>query len=110
MSPLKPSLSIKLFLFVATTLLSNLHHTLAQQLTTARILLYTATADFRHDSIPTAIQALKNQSGNYDVEFDATEDGGTFTEEGLEGYDAVMWVSTTGEGAFEVDCCLVAVV
>lgn len=73
---------------------------LAQQLNTAKILLYTATADFRHDSIPTAIQALQNQShsGNYNVQFDATEDKSKFADENLANYDAIMYVSTTGEG------------
>lgn len=65
---------------------------------TARILLYTATADFRHDSIPTAIQALHNSSAKYNVQFDATEDMTKFNDENLALYDALMFVSTTGEG------------
>jgi hypothetical protein len=80
-------------------LLSLAFDCIAQQQTTARILLYTATADFRHDSIPTAIQSLKNQSNAFNVQFDATEDKSRFTDDGLGGYDAIMWVSTTGEGA-----------
>ena len=72
----------------------------AQQIATARILLYTATADFRHDSIPTAIQALHNQSAKYNIQFDATEDMSKFTDENLALYDALMFVSTSGEGAF----------
>ena len=75
-----------------------------QQRATAHILLYTATAGFRHDSIPTAIQALQNQSresgGNFSIRFDATEDSGRFRDDVLEGYDAVMFVSTTGEGTY----------
>ncbi|EJD06747.1 class I glutamine amidotransferase-like protein [Fomitiporia mediterranea MF3/22] len=74
---------------------------MAQQKSTARILLYTATADFRHDSIPTAIRALQNQSesagGKFNVQFDSTEDRTKFTEDNLAGYDAIMFVSTTGE-------------
>ncbi|KLO13044.1 class I glutamine amidotransferase-like protein, partial [Schizopora paradoxa] len=69
----------------------------AQQIATARILLYTATADFRHDSIPTAIQALHNQSSNFNVAFDSTEDKTKFTDSNLALYDAIMFVSTTGE-------------
>ena len=79
-----------------------------QQVSTARILLYTATADFRHDSIPTAIEALQNQSSSFDVQFDSTEDKSKFTDENLALYDALMFVSTTGEGQsalvrFQVD-------
>ena len=71
---------------------------LAQQLDTPRILLYTATADFRHDSIPTAIEALRNKSGQFNVQIDATEDKTKFTDDNLQMYDAIMFVSTTGEG------------
>ena len=74
-----------------------------QQRSTARILLYTATADFRHDSIPTAIQALQNQNtsngGAFNVSFDPTEDRTKFSDDNLANYDAVMFVSNTGEGA-----------
>lgn len=70
----------------------------AQQIATARVILYTATADFRHDSIPTAIQALHNQSSNFNVTFDSTEDQTKFSDENLALYDAIMFVSTTGEG------------
>lgn len=79
---------------------------LAQQIDTARILLYTATADFRHDSIPTAIEALRNQSGQFNVQFDATEDKTKFTDDNLEMYDAIMFVSTTGEGEHVVISCV----
>ena len=86
-----------LLLILASSLLW-LKTTTAQQIATARILLYTATADFRHDSIPTAIQALQRQSGNFNVRFDPTEDRSQFTESNLAQYDAIMFVSTTGEG------------
>lgn len=66
----------------------------------ARILLYTATAAFRHDSIPTAIESLQNGASSHNVLFDATEERSVFTEENLSRYDAVMFVSTTGEGEF----------
>ena len=66
----------------------------------ARILLYTATAAFRHDSIPTAIESLQNGASSHNVLFDTTEERSVFTEENLSRYDAVMFVSTTGEGEF----------
>ena len=65
----------------------------------AKILLYTATKGFRHDSIPTAIEILKNNIGpTINVQFDPTEDQTKFTDDNLANYDAVMFVSTTGEG------------
>jgi len=65
--------------------------------TPARVLVYTATEGFRHDSIPTAVEALNNQSSTINVLFDNTEDETQFSDQILAGYDAIMFVSTTGE-------------
>lgn len=70
--------------------------------TTPNVLVYSATAGFRHDSIPTALEALKSASSRVGVAFDATEDHTRFTESGLSQYDAIMFLSTTGEGQNEV--------
>ncbi|KAK0204690.1 trehalose utilization-domain-containing protein [Desarmillaria ectypa] len=64
---------------------------------TARALVYTATAGFRHDSIPTAIQALQARESAVNVNFKNMEDKNIFTDQGLEGYDVVIFLSTTGE-------------
>ncbi|KAK0495394.1 class I glutamine amidotransferase-like protein [Armillaria luteobubalina] len=64
---------------------------------TARALVYTATAGFRHDSIPTAVQALRARGSAVSIDFQNTEDKGVFTDQGLEGYDIVIFLSTTGE-------------
>ncbi|CAK5268810.1 unnamed protein product [Mycena citricolor] len=83
---LKPLLS--LIFWVTTTTSTS---------TPARVLIYTATKGFRHDSIPTAVQALKNQSQSLNIVFDATEDAGQFTDQNLAVYDAIVFISTTGE-------------
>lgn len=64
----------------------------------ARILIYSATRDFRHDSIPTAIDALVAQGQSAGITFDHTEDQTWFTDEKLQLYDAVLFLSNTGEG------------
>ena len=66
--------------------------------TPARVLIYSATAEFRHDSIPTAIDALKRNGASANVNFDATEDQTLFTDEALSAYDALLFLSNTGEG------------
>lgn len=66
--------------------------------TPARVLIYSATADFRHDSIPTARDALTAQGSAANIQFDATEDQGTFTDDGLSVYDALVFLMNTGEG------------
>lgn len=64
---------------------------------TARILIYSATRDFRHDSIPTAIDALKGKGSSINVSFDNTEDQSQFTDDNLKQYDAVLFLDNTGE-------------
>ena len=74
--------------------------TLAQSVTThsaANILIYTATKEFRHDSIPTAVQALELRSAGYNISFENTEDPTWFREDRLGKYDAIAFLSTTGE-------------
>ncbi|KAI0806110.1 class I glutamine amidotransferase-like protein [Irpex lacteus] len=70
---------------------------LAQNNTTASALIYSATADFRHDSIPTAIEALKAQGSSYNIQFDNTEDASWFTDDKLARYDLLVFLMNTGE-------------
>ncbi|KAL4264757.1 Class I glutamine amidotransferase-like protein [Pleurotus pulmonarius] len=69
-------------------------HVLSQS---PRILIYSATRAFRHDSIPTAIEALQNASNAINVRFDSTEDQALFNDQNLARYDAILFLSTTGE-------------
>ncbi|KAI0648914.1 trehalose utilization-domain-containing protein [Trametes meyenii] len=67
------------------------------QSSVARILIYSATRDFRHDSIPTAVDALVAQGPAANISFDHTEDQGWFTDDRLQQYDALLFLSNTGE-------------
>ncbi|MDZ4754131.1 MAG: ThuA domain-containing protein [Phycisphaerae bacterium] len=65
-----------------------------------RILVFTKTAGFRHDSIPQGIAcvrelALEAEKTLFDV--DATEDSDAFTMENLAKYRAVVFLSTSGD-------------
>jgi hypothetical protein len=62
------------------------------------ILVYSATAAFRHDSIPVAVQALKDHAQNTNVTIEATENEGALREKNLVRFDAVVFLSNTGEG------------
>ncbi|TFK98686.1 class I glutamine amidotransferase-like protein [Pterulicium gracile] len=64
---------------------------------TPNVLIYTATTGFRHDSIPTAVQALQAQAERANVNFTHTEDGTRFNDEELATYDGVVFLSTTGD-------------
>ena len=63
-----------------------------------RALIFSRTADFRHDSIPTAVNALITHGASAGVEFDATEDNSTFTDDGLSPYAGLVFLMNTGEG------------
>ena len=78
------------------TLLAQLESVYATQ---ARVLIYSRTLGFRHDSIPTAIDVLKAKQESINVEFTSTEDPSQFTDSTLSGYDALLFLSTTGEGS-----------
>ncbi|WP_116047409.1 ThuA domain-containing protein [Amycolatopsis palatopharyngis] len=74
----------------------------------ASVLVFSKTAGYRHGSIPTGIATIEELGEQNGFAVDATEDAAAFTDENLAGYDAVVWLSTTGDvlneqqqGAFE---------
>jgi type 1 glutamine amidotransferase len=62
-----------------------------------RILVFTKTTGYRHDSIPAGVEALRELAGEHEVGFEHTEDSSVFTSDNLAGYDAVVWLSATGD-------------
>ncbi|OCF38224.1 glycosyl-hydrolase [Kwoniella heveanensis BCC8398] len=82
---------------VAITSSTLLAQAQAQAQSTPRVLVYTATAGYRHDSIPTAIQVLGDNASRYGVEFVFSEDRTMFTNSTLSGFDGVMFVSNSDE-------------
>ena len=65
----------------------------------ARILAYSATAGYRHESIESSIEALKAKASSINVEFDFTEDKSQFTDENLAKYDAILFLNNSGSSA-----------
>ncbi|GAB7039002.1 hypothetical protein JCM9533A_28520 [Catenuloplanes niger JCM 9533] len=61
------------------------------------VLVFSRTAGFRHDSIPAGVQAIRDlgEGGGFTVT--ATEDPGVFTAAELDRYEAVVFLSTTGD-------------
>jgi cyclophilin family peptidyl-prolyl cis-trans isomerase/type 1 glutamine amidotransferase len=64
---------------------------------TARVLVFTKTTGFRHDSIPAAVSALRELGARNRLAVDATEDAAAFSDANLERYDVVAFVLTTGD-------------
>ncbi|MEW2288868.1 ThuA domain-containing protein [Streptomyces sp. NPDC047841] len=62
-----------------------------------RVLVFSKTAGFRHDSIPEGVAAVRQLGASGGFTVDATEDAGAFTRSTLRRYDAVVFLSTTGD-------------
>jgi type 1 glutamine amidotransferase len=63
----------------------------------ARVLVYTRTTDYRHDSIPEGVRALTELGAENGFGVDATERPEDFEGSRLRAYDAVVFLSTSGE-------------
>ncbi|MER5769386.1 ThuA domain-containing protein [Streptomyces sp. NPDC001985] len=64
--------------------------------TAKRILVFSKTAGYRHASIPAGITALKELGRTSNITVDSTETAAQFTTSNLARYDAVVFLSTTG--------------
>ena len=62
-----------------------------------RILVYSRTTGFRHDSIPDGIAAIRKLGKENGYAVDASEDSSVFTKANLAKYKAVVFLSTTGD-------------
>ena len=62
-----------------------------------KVLVFSKTTGFRHDSIPAGIAAIQQLGQNNGFSVDATEDATAFTDANLAQYAAVVFLSTTGD-------------
>src|SRR5690554_5740230 len=76
-----------LFLFAACS----------QRSGTPKILVFSKTAGFYHESIPAGIAAIQKLGQENGFEVDTTKDASKFNEENLKQYSAVVFLSTTGD-------------
>ena len=61
----------------------------------ARVLVFTKTSGYRHDSIPTAIAALQRVGAEAGMRVDRSENAADFNPKNLARYQAVVFASTT---------------
>ncbi|GAA3448521.1 ThuA domain-containing protein [Dactylosporangium matsuzakiense] len=61
------------------------------------VLVFSKTAGFRHDAIPAGIQAVRDLGAANNFTVTATEDAAAFTTANLAQYEAVVFMSTTGD-------------
>jgi type 1 glutamine amidotransferase len=62
-----------------------------------RVLIFTKTTGWRHDSIPTAVAALQRLAAQEGLAADHSEDASDFNDRNLRRYRAVIFASTTGD-------------
>jgi len=62
-----------------------------------RLLVYSRTTGYRHDSIPAGVAALRQLGAQRGYAVDATEDPAVFTPDRLSGYAALVFLSTSGD-------------
>jgi type 1 glutamine amidotransferase len=62
-----------------------------------RVLLFTKTTGYRHESIPAGVTALRELAADAGVELEHSEDGSDFSESNLARYAAVIWLDVTGD-------------
>lgn len=61
-----------------------------------RLLVYSQTEGFRHASIETGVETVKQLGAMHGFAVDHSEDPEVFTAENLSRYAAVLWLNTTG--------------
>ena len=79
---------------LALLLLAGASTVLAQA---PRVLVFSKTGGFRHTSIVKGVETFREIGEAYGWDVDWTEDGRGFTDEGLDPYAAIVFMSTTGD-------------
>jgi type 1 glutamine amidotransferase len=62
-----------------------------------RVLVFSRTAGYRHESIPAAVDAIRTIGVGHGFTVENTEDASTFTSANLGRFAAVVFLSTTGD-------------
>jgi len=62
-----------------------------------RVLVFSKTAEYRHESIPDAVAAVTALGAEHGFTVDATEDSSIFDDAGLAPYQVVVFLLTTGD-------------
>jgi cytochrome c len=92
-----PSLRFFLFLLISLAWALTACATPSQIEPSHRILVFTKTARFRHESIPAGVAALTELGAQNHFRVESTEDTHDFTDARLHDIDAVVFLSTTGQ-------------
>jgi type 1 glutamine amidotransferase len=95
--PIVRALAALLFVGICALLIGHALASNAMGNETPRVLVFTRTAAFRHDSIPDGVEAIRALGALHGFEVDHTESQSAFTDGGLAPYRVVVFLSTTGD-------------
>jgi uncharacterized protein len=70
---------------------------LPEETSAPRVLAFSKTAAFRHKSIPVALDAIDQLGAANAITVDRSENAADFTDSNLANYDAIVFMSTTGD-------------
>jgi cytochrome c len=62
-----------------------------------KVLVFSRTQAFRHESIPDGIEAIRALGKQRDFSVDTTESGDSFNEKTLKNYNVIVFLNTTGD-------------
>src|SRR5213076_610233 len=93
----RPGLLMQRLVVLLAALSASLGTPLLAPTQQPRVLVFSKTAGFRHSSIPNGIAAIRKLGQESGFSVDATEDAGAFTSKSLARYNAVVFLSTTGD-------------
>lgn len=79
---------------IVTEVSSNAN--ISQNLPTFNVLVFSKTAEFRHESIPAGIAAIKTLGKQHNFRVEASENANIFTDTNLSKYQVVVFLNTTG--------------
>jgi hypothetical protein len=68
-----------------------------------RALVFSRTTGYRHDAIPSALDAIRQLAQTHDFGVDATEDPSIFADSTLARYQVVVFALTTGDVLSEAE-------
>lgn len=85
---------LKILLFTSIVLLT---FSCSKRSGNAKILVFSKTAGFHHESIPDGIAAIQKLGSQNKFDVDTTTNAEWFTEDSLKKYAAVVFLSTTGD-------------
>ncbi|MFA5244128.1 MAG: ThuA domain-containing protein [Pedobacter sp.] len=87
----------KAFFTILLFLLSGVFFNLTAQTATKRILVFYKTAKYKHLSIPAGIRAINKLGLENKFQTDTSSDASLFTDVNLKKYNAVVFLSTSGD-------------